>query len=146
MAGRSIPEKTAYDSEGKLTTDPTRAMEGAILPFDRSYKGAGLAMIVEILAGVLTGSGFVGIGEEKGWGNLIFIIDPKLLGNKKEFQKKVNQLVENVKKSKKLPGIKEILVPGERGDRLSRENLKSGKIEIEDNLYQELKKVASRII
>lgn len=145
-AGRSIPNNTAYDSKGNLTTNPAKAMDGAILPFDRSYKGAGLAMMVEILAGILTGSSFAGIGEGKDWGNLIFVIDPKLLGTKQEFEKKVTQLIKGVKKSKKLPGVEEVLVPGERGDRLTKERLKKGEIEIEANLYQKLKKVANRII
>lgn len=37
-AGKKIPSDVAYDKKGKLTTDPARAMDGAILPFDRNYK------------------------------------------------------------------------------------------------------------
>ena len=36
-AGKKIPNNVAYDSKGKLTTDPEQAMDGAILPFDRNY-------------------------------------------------------------------------------------------------------------
>src|SRR5258706_5751684 len=35
-AGRSIPENTAYDKEGNITTDPSKAMEGTIITFDNS--------------------------------------------------------------------------------------------------------------
>lgn len=140
-AGRKIPKNLAYDRRGNLTTDPAKAMFGAILPFDRSYKGAGLAMMIEILAGALTGASFVGIGKGD-WGNLIIAINPGLLYDIKEFKKRVEELIKNVKNSKKLPGVKEILVPGEKGNRLTQERLKTGEIEIEENLYRELKKLA----
>ncbi|MBU1326954.1 hypothetical protein KKC61_02325 [Patescibacteria group bacterium] len=45
------------------------------------------------------------------------------------------------KSTKKLPGVTEIMLPSERGNRLTRQRLESGEIEIEDNLYNELKKV-----
>jgi len=140
-AGQSIPGDVAYDNQGQLTADPAKAMEGAIRPFDRSYKGAGLAMMVEILTGPLVDASFVGLGEKNNWGNLIFAIDPELLGDREEFKNKIFQLIENVKASKKLPGVENIFVPGERGNRLTQERLNSGKIEIEDNLYQAIKKV-----
>ena len=140
-AGQKIPGDVAYDTNGKLTTDPAKAMEGAIRPFDRSYKGAGLAMIVEILTGPLVGASFVGLGERNNWGNLIFVIDTELLGDREEFKSKISQLIEDIKASKKLPGVKEIFVPGEKGNRLTQERLDAGEIEIEDNLFQELKKV-----
>ena len=46
--GETIPEGVAYDSEGRLTTDPTAALAGAIKAFG-GYKGAALALIVEVL-------------------------------------------------------------------------------------------------
>ena len=48
----------------------------------------------------------------------------------------------NVKATKKLQGVKEILLPSERGDKMAAEALKSGEIDIEENLYKELKKVS----
>lgn len=141
-AGRSIPDDIAYDSEGNITTDPAKAMDGAIRPFDKSYKGAGLAMMVEILTGPLVKATFTGIGDEANWGNLIFVIDPELLTDRVEFAKQVSQMVKKVKSTKKLPGVEEILVPGERGNRLTKQRLDAQEIEIEDNLYKELKNAA----
>ena len=141
-AGEPIPDNTAYDSEGNLTTDPAKAMEGALLPFDRSYKGAGLSMIIEVLTGPLVAASFAGIGGVWGnRGNLVFAIDPGLLIDKAEFKKNASKLVQKVKSTKKLSGVEEIYAPGERGGRLTQERLESGEIEIEDNLYTELKKV-----
>jgi LDH2 family malate/lactate/ureidoglycolate dehydrogenase len=142
-AGRSIPEGIAYDAEGNITTDPAKAMDGAIRPFDKSYKGAGLAMMVEVLTGPLVKASFTGTGDvAKSWGNLIFIIDPELLTDKAEFSSQVSHMVQKVKSTKKMPGVEEIFVPGERGNKLARQGMESGEIEIEDNLYKALKEAS----
>ncbi len=142
-AGQSIPADVAYDAEGRPTTDPDEAIKGAIRPFDRAHKGAGLAMMVEILTGPLVGAAFVGIGDAAGnWGNLVYALDPELLVDGPLFRQQVSQLVERVKQTKRLPGTEEITVPGERESRLYQQSLESGKVEIEDNLWQALNDVA----
>lgn len=141
-AGRSIPADFAYDNEGNPTTDPQKAIAGAIRSFDRSYKGSGLALVAEILAGPLVGAAFCGIGDSKGnWGHLMFAIDPELLMDRDTFVRNVAQIVSKVKSTKKLPGVDEIFMPGERESRLMRERRESGVIDIEDNLLAELRKV-----
>jgi len=143
-AGRSIPPEIAYDHEGQLTTDPAKAMQGALRPFDKSYKSAGLSLIVEILTGPLVGASFTGVGDTaKNWGNLIMAIDPEILTEREQFKKNVAVLGAKVKGTKKLPGVTEIYLPGERGNRLTKKHLDSGQIEIEDNLYHELQKVVA---
>lgn len=142
-AGKKIPLGLAYDSEGNLTDDPAKAMDGALRPFDKSYKSAGLALMVEILTGPLVGASFTGIGDTAtNWGNLVFVIDPEMLGDRKEFAKNISALATRVKATKKLPGVKEILLPGERGDKLTKSRLASGTIDIEDNLYHALQQAA----
>ncbi len=82
-------------------------------------------------------------GDSKGnWGHLIFAIDPDLLGDRDEFQANVKRVIGRVKSTRRLPGVDEILVPGERGSRTARECLEKGEIDIEDNLLAELRKVA----
>lgn len=61
------------------------------------------------------------------------IIDPKLLTTRQEFKKKTSKLVKRIQRAKRLPGVKEIFVAGERGNKLTQKRLKAG--EIEDNLY-----------
>ncbi len=59
--GQDIPEGWILDKDGNPTTDPTQLRQGgALLPLGGSegYKGTGLAVIVEILCGLLTGLGF----------------------------------------------------------------------------------------
>ncbi len=142
-AGESIAADVAYDAEGQSTTDPARAIAGALRSFDRGHKGSGLAMMIEILAGPLVGAACAGVGDSsKNWGHLLLAVDPGLLGDRNEFIRNVTTFIERVKETKKLPGIDEILAPGERGNRATGEAIRSGKIQIEQNLLEELKKVA----
>ena len=53
--GRTLPEGWAIDEEGNPTTDPQAALRGAMLPM-AGHKGIGLAMMVESLAGSLSGA------------------------------------------------------------------------------------------
>ena len=118
-AKRNIPDDFAYDAQGVPTTDPQKAIAGAIRSFDRSYKGSGLALVGEILAGPLVGAAFCGIGDSKGnWGHLIFAIDPDLLTDRKTFAGNVSEIIRKVKSTKKLAGVAEIFVPGEKEIRL----------------------------
>jgi LDH2 family malate/lactate/ureidoglycolate dehydrogenase len=52
--GQPIPTGWAIDSEGNDTTDAARALRGMLLPMS-GHKGLGLALMVEVLAGALTG-------------------------------------------------------------------------------------------
>lgn len=142
-AGQEIPDDVAYNAEGMPTTNPKEAIQGAIRSFDRSHKGSGLALINEILGGPLVGAAFCGLGDSKGnWGHLLYAIDPDILGEREEFIRNVGKIVARIKGTKKLPGVGELFVPGERGTRRARQHQESGKIEIEDNLLAELRKVA----
>jgi LDH2 family malate/lactate/ureidoglycolate dehydrogenase len=139
-AGQQIPDDLAYDAEGCPTTDPASAIQGAICSFDRSYKESGLGMMAEILAGPLLGAAFAGIGNsKKNWGHLILAIDPNLLGEGSEFIENVSRMIEKIKATKKLPGVEEIFVPGERGAQLFRQCEVSGEIDIKENLLEGLR-------
>lgn len=52
--GRSLPEGWAVDAEGNPTTDPTAALEGAMMPFG-GHKGSAIATMIELLAGAMIG-------------------------------------------------------------------------------------------
>jgi len=145
-AGRDIPADFAYDDQGIPTTNPQKAIAGAIRSFDRSYKGSGLALICEILAGPLVGAAFCGLGDSKGnWGHLIFALDPELLTDRNQFANNVSEMVRKVKSTKKLTGVEEIFVPGEKENRIARQRWETGLIDVEDNLLAELRKVAEGV-
>lgn len=141
LAGRSIAGDVAYDRDGQPTTNPAAAMEGAIRPFGE-HKGAGLSLIVEALTGPLVMGSYVGLaGGRYNWGNLVYAFDPGLLVEAETFKAQMSELVERVKNSRKLPGVDEIMVAGERGNQLLKAMLAAGEVEIEDNLWNALKKV-----
>ena len=144
-AGRKLPEGIAYDKLGNPTTNPADVIAGgALRPFDKGYKGAGLSMMVQALTGPLLGSYFTGFGDvANNWGgHLILALDPELFGGLKSVRRGVTQMIEKTKSARKLQGVEEIFVPGERGNRLTKKAITSGKIDIEENLYHALQKVA----
>lgn len=83
--GKPLPDGWAIDSEGKPTTDPAAALAGAQLPFG-GYKGAAIAMMVELLAGALIGDVFsfeasqrnLNDGGPPKGGETLIAIDPSL--------------------------------------------------------------------
>ena len=143
--GKSIPDDVAYDSNGEPTTDPMEAMKGALRVFDRGHKGSHLALMVELLAGALTGAAMSDKHVNNNWGSLIIAIDPAILGPIEGFQERAAEMCSRVKNAKKLPGQEdsEIYLPGERGDILEEEQLKKGCIRISRKLYSDLVTMAS---
>ncbi len=140
--GASIPEGVAYDSEGRLTTDPAAALTGAIKAFG-GYKGAALALIVEVLTRPLVGAIRNEDGTKRDWGNLVFAIDPELLADDLDsFQAGVSDLLARVKNLKQLPGVDEILAPGERGDQYYDRVMSAGAVELDEGIWLQLQAVA----
>ena len=143
-AGETIPEGVAYDQDGLITTDPAKALAGAIKTFG-GYKGAALALIVEVLTRPLVGASRNADGAKRDWGNLVFAIDPELLADDLEtFRVGVSDLIARLKNRKRLPGFDELLVPGERGDQLYEKAMAAGEIELEDQLWHDLQAAAKR--
>lgn len=138
--GQEIPAGLAIDNEGNLTTDPAKAMEGAILPFDKGYKSSGLSMVVEILTGPLVEGIYPG-SQEGGWGNIFIAIDPEILTTKEKFKRGTDLLIETIKKSRKAKGHDIIHIPGWSGLDKKEKAEKAGEIEIEESLYKELNSV-----
>jgi LDH2 family malate/lactate/ureidoglycolate dehydrogenase len=140
LEGEQIPEGIAIDKDGKPTRDAAAAMEGAILPFDRSYKGSDLAMSIEILAGVLSGAHYV-FGEDEGdWGSLFVAIDPEIFIGKTEFKKRVSDLIIKVKSQRHQTGM-EIKIPGLEMASEIGEKLAKDEVEINDDIYNDLLKL-----
>jgi ureidoglycolate dehydrogenase (NAD+) len=85
--GQSIPATWATDREGRPTTDPKAALDGFLLPVG-GYKGYGLALMVDLLAGVLSGAAYLthvrswldNPDEPQNLGHFFLLIDTKPLG------------------------------------------------------------------
>ena len=111
-----IPAGWAIDSDGKPTTDPKKALEGAMLPIGDA-KGSALALMVEILAAGLTGSNFGfeassflnAEGDSPGVGQLIIAIDPSFFSGD-QFSERTETMVTSIleQPSTRLPGNKRL--------------------------------------
>ena len=117
--GKKIPEGVALDKFGKPTTDPKKALEGVQLPI-AGFRGSGLAWMVDILSGVLTGGNHAGRVKDpftdfsgpQNIGHLFFVMKPNLfVGN--SYLKRIKDNIRTIKKLPKIKGIKEILYPGQ---------------------------------
>ena len=122
--GKKIKEGVAVDEGGVITTDPEKAMKGGLLPIAK-HKGSGLAFIVELLAGALTGSR-VGFSVPGGWGTAYILIDPSIFRPINEFKNDVETAIKELKNAPKAEGVKEIYFPGEHSQKLREKNLQAG--------------------
>lgn len=134
---RPLPPDVAIDTQGNVTTDPQKALHGAILPFDKGYKGSALAMIVEILGSLWPGAGFATLHQDFGWGNLYMAFSPNLLLDIETFKSRMHELIEKVRHTETRDG-KKVRIPQENSRNIRKENLKRGEIEIDAELYQKI--------
>lgn len=133
---KKIKKGVALDKNGNPTTDPEKALDGGLLPI-AEHKGSGLAFIVELLAGALTGSR-VGYSVKGGWGTSYILINPAIFRPINKFKNDIKTAMKELKTSPRAQGFEEIFFPGERSHKLRERNLKAREIEVSDSLYQEL--------
>lgn len=120
--GAKIDPSWAIDAEGYPTDDPVKAIAGVLTPMG-GPKGYGLALAVEVFAGVLSGAGIMGElssvhkSPEKGMnsGCFIVVIDPKAFLDEEDYNERMQQVIDTIKNSKPQPG-KSIFLPGEIED------------------------------
>ena len=136
--GVQVKEGLGYDGSGNKTTDPAEIMDGAIRPFDRGFKGAGLALMVQIIGGALVGADFNDNDSEND-GNVVIAINPEALVGAKHFIEETTKMCKAIRQAKKLKGVDEVLVPGERGDKIMSNILRTNEVEVEDNLLKSLR-------
>jgi LDH2 family malate/lactate/ureidoglycolate dehydrogenase len=119
-AGRSIPLTWATDREGRPTADPHVALQGLMLPLG-GYKGYGLALMLEVLCGVLSGAAFgphmadfyQDFEHEENAGHLFLAIDVARLMPVALFKERMAQIVDEIHACRPAEGVTRIYVPGE---------------------------------
>ena len=111
------------DAAGTPTTEPAAAIEGLLLPM-AGPKGYVIAFMMDVLAGVLTGSAFGDAvagpydpGRRSGAGHLLLLIDVAALADPGEYAERVDTLVRATRGAARAPWADAILVPGEIEDR-----------------------------
>jgi len=147
-AGRPIPEGWALDPNGNPTTDAGAALAGTVLAM-AGHKGAALATMVELFAGVLSGAAvgsevgsmYKHMDREQNVGHFFCLIDVAAFLDPTELIARVDRMIDRIKACRRRPGVDEILVPGEPESRKARQNREQG-IAVGDETIAELKTLA----
>jgi LDH2 family malate/lactate/ureidoglycolate dehydrogenase len=148
--GLPIPEGWAIDAEGASTTDPSAAIDGIILPMAQ-HKGYAIALMMDMLSGVLTGSAF-GSGvhgpyqtaRRSGAGQLVIALNIAAMQPLQEFNKRMEQLVSELKSVPLAKGYEEIVYPGELEARNDTKNRQQG-IQLPEDTIKDLAKLAREL-
>jgi len=125
LLGQSIPEGWLVDADGAPTTDPSGfPAEGALMPM-AGHKGYGFALLVETLAGVMTGAALTNTqpswipdipGDPPGnsnQGQTFIAIDAGAMLSPDEFGQRMNWLVDYLHDAPKARDAERIYLPGE---------------------------------
>ena len=133
--GEQIPAGWAVDANGQATVDPQKVLDGGwILPIG-GYKGWGMILILDILSGVLTGGPmgpevtdlFTGAPETpQGLGHFVLALNIAAFMPVADFKRRMDRRIRSIKDSERLPGVDEILMPGERELKLERDRRAQG--------------------
>src|SRR3954468_22348048 len=138
--GKSVEHGLVYDAEGRSTADPADLDRGGSLAPVGGYKGFGLALMVEVLAGVLTGAQFgqnAGVVNGKE-GHFFLALNPEAFMPRSEFTARMDELLGWVKSGQRIEGVDEIVYPGERGQRRSMQLTSEGKVPLDDVAWSTL--------
>lgn len=144
--GTELPVEWGFqDRDGNPTTDPAVAMRG-IIPAIGGYKGTGLAMITNILAGVLSGSAHSAQVEVGRRGQFFLVLDPDVVhpDGADAYFDAMEDLAAQVRAVDVLPG-QQVFLPGEPEQQRLEERTAAGRIRYPASVIDGLRKVASRL-
>jgi len=129
--GMSVPEGWGLDSEGRPTTDATAFFRGGGLlplggtPEQGAYKGFGLALVVDIMCGLLSGFG-ASIQRKDGFSHFCAAARVDAFLPVAEFKTMMDDMVRALKAAPRAEGAGELRIAGEVEERLERERRASG--------------------
>jgi hydroxycarboxylate dehydrogenase B len=149
-AGLPVVEDALLDAQGQPTTDPGvmyASPRGVVLPFGQ-HKGSGLALVCEILAGAIVGSGTLQTATppERGIinGMLTIVIDPARMSTREYIEAELDGLVRWVKSCPPRDPDSPVLVAGEP-ERISRAKRLAHGIPVDDTTWEQIRAAAARL-
>jgi LDH2 family malate/lactate/ureidoglycolate dehydrogenase len=135
-----IPLGWAITADGEPTTDPQAAIDGIVLPM-AEHKGYAIAMMVDVLSGVLTGSGFLSAvhspyktAEKSNCGHLMIAMNIAAFQPLAEFNTRMEQYIAEIKAVPLARGCDEVFYPGEIEARNDVRNRRDGLLFPDDTL------------
>ena len=146
--GKELPGHWIIDSDGRPTTDPRKLRQGgALLPLGGSegYKGYGLAAVVEIFSGLLTGLGF-GIDPtgRHNDGCFLAVFNVSAFRDLAAFKQDVAEFARYLKETPPAEGFSRVYYPGEIEWETKQQRRKAG-IPIEDATWTTVTKLAQEL-
>ncbi|MEP7356064.1 MAG: Ldh family oxidoreductase [Anaerolineales bacterium] len=123
MLGKPIPDNWIVDRAGQPTSNAELYPEQASLVPAGGYKGFGLGLLIETLAGLLSGAQvtfgvaswmLAGSDKPTHHGAAFIAIDPAVLGPREEFLERVDKLIDEIHATPTAAGVDRIMVPGDR--------------------------------
>ena len=149
--GEPLPEGVALDADGLPTTDPAAALDGILVPAGR-HRGSGLAIMWEILTGVLAGGDrFMSdvtmpdvFDRPQGTSLFFLAIEPQAVMPHEQFVARVDDLVERIHASRPADGVERVRVPGEASAERARQAEATGAV-LSADLYADLARCAAKI-
>lgn len=129
--GEKLKEGWALNKDGEPTTDPEEGIKGLVLPM-AGFKGYEIAMMIDTLAGFLSGSGYLNkvgkfysqTGECMNVGHMVVAFNPKIL-YEGEFLTAADNYIKLIKESQSIKG-QQIIIPGENKRKYKRKAMKEG--------------------
>jgi L-2-hydroxycarboxylate dehydrogenase (NAD+) len=152
LRGLTMPEGWFVNPDtGAPITDPNRSGEGMLLPMGE-YKGSGLALMIGLVAGVLNGAAFgrdvvdfnADDNSETNTGHFMVAIDIARFLPLNIFTTEVDRHMRDLRQSKRLPGVEEIRLPGDRRAECRTERLRDG-VPLARQLVAQLDKLAAEL-
>tara|TARA_E500000178_G_scaffold341673_1_gene385858 strand:- start:103 stop:1119 length:1017 start_codon:yes stop_codon:yes gene_type:complete len=146
--GKKIPSGVALDKYGNPTTDAKKALKGVQLPI-AGFRGSGLAWMVDILSGVITGAAHGGKVKDpfddfrgpQNVGHLFLAIKPNIFIGK-NYIKRIKENIRIIKNLPRAKGFSSISYPGEnKAKRFSHYSKK--KINLPKEIKKDLEKLIS---
>ena len=142
-----IPLGWALDAAGTPTTDPQAAIDGIILPM-AEHKGYAIAMMVDVLSGVLTGSGFLEqvhspykTAEKSNCGHLFIALNIEVFQPLAQFNARMEEYIAALKAVPRAQGFEEVFYPGEIEARNDIRNRTEG-IQFPQDTIDDLRRIA----
>jgi LDH2 family malate/lactate/ureidoglycolate dehydrogenase len=148
--GEQLPEGVALDAEGTPTRDPASAIAGTLLPM--GHRGYALALMLEVLTGVLGGASRFGgdVRMPADHANpmavsLFFLaIDPAAVMPIETFTARVDQLIDQMHRVPTAAGVDGVKVPGEQSHTVARERRERG-IPMPDDVVATLRELGDQL-
>lgn len=149
VENRPIPGNWAFDFQGRPTTDAAEALRAGLLAPTGRHKGYGLSVIVEVLAGVLTGSPFAADADahghrDGGVGHIVIAINPGVFVEPNRFFDGVERLVSQIKAVPLAGDAAGVFLPGEPEWNISQVREKEG-VPISEELAKRLEALAREL-